>query len=178
MNLTGARLSVLTGGVFGLRKDPEAVPEIVPEGEEAASNELADLGRKAKPAFHSIENEVVEQEGIERRIDNVATRREGNLTRTLGAKHPVALHEEVKKDTNRVTDQVGPKQANVVIEQHNEDVTAPEPDATTDQIFDELDEESTGTLIHMPSLLTLTPIVPKTFAFCILCFPLTGCKVL
>ena len=121
-------------------EDPDPVPKVVPNGKEGAGNKLANLRPYTDVFAQAVENEVIEQERIQHRVDDVASSRKGNPLGLLGAEDPEALQEEVQGDTDGIADKVGGEQADVVVEGNDNDVAAPKPDAAADQIFNELNK--------------------------------------
>lgn len=146
--LSSPRLGMRPGRMLRFGKDPELVPEVVPDGKEAAGDKLTDSRIKSEPALERVKDKVVEQESIEDGIDDVAPGRESNLAGLLSLKYPIPLQQEIKRYADSITDKVGPEEADVIIQQDNQDIAAPKPHAAADHIFDELHNQLPGFLFY------------------------------
>lgn len=105
----GSRFGVLPGRMLWLWENPDFVPKIIPQSEKAAGDELTYLWSNTKPLFHQVQQQVVQEEGVENRVDNVASGGKGNFTWAMSSEYPKPLDEEVQRDTNRITDKIRPK---------------------------------------------------------------------
>lgn len=115
---------------------PGLVPEVVPYRKERRGDELADSWVNAD-ILKAEQYQIVQQERVECRVNDISTGCHPKFRLTLRFKYPVTFYKEVQRQSDRITDKISPKQTDMVIQQHDKDVAAPEPHPTTYQVFPE-----------------------------------------
>ncbi len=123
-----------------LRKDPPAVPDVVPNRKEAGADKLAQVRRQAV-VLQASDNQVIKYE-VDQGNKDVAASHLAQMTTEVGIfKDPVALQHKIDRPAKDVSGQLGPPQAPVQLAPAyvEQPVAAPKIGAAADHILNQLD---------------------------------------